>query len=90
MQQLKFKNALDSVTTEIVFKSKYYTVARAKVIVPNGEGEQREVCAEGIARRSFKDVNNEQLGIEIAEGRARKALSEKLAGFHPRHVLMNG
>jgi hypothetical protein len=91
MQHYVFKNVTCTpLEVQIVFQSKYYTVARAITKVQNGNGEEREVYAEGIARRSYKDMNDEILGKEIASGRAKKALSKKLNGLHPRHILMNG
>lgn len=91
MQIYTFPNATELYQIDIVFQSKYYTVARASVRVSNGEDKERVVCAEGLARRSWKDpVDNPTRGKEIAEGRALKALSMKLNGRKCRKLLMNG
>ncbi len=46
------------------------------------------VIAEGISRRSFQDAPNPELGKEISEGRALKALVKKLNREKIRHNLM--
>ncbi len=65
------------VEVKVVYQSKYYTVARATERLENN----REISAEGIARRSRMDSDNPVLGKEIAEGRALKALYNKVNGL---------
>lgn len=88
MKHYVFENV--SLNTQIVFQSKYYTVARATTQVKDADGIDHAVYAEGVSRRSYKDLNDEVRGRDIAIGRAKKALAKKLNGEHPRHVLMNG
>lgn len=90
MQHHTYGGAETSVIAEVIFQSKYYTVARAFVPVTNSNGTPKTVCAEGVARRSWKDPDDPQRGIEIATGRAKKALALKLEGKRSRHLLMNG
>ena len=90
MQHHTFKNAVSDVETKPVYMSRYYTVVKATVKVVNGDGIAKEVEAEGVARRSWKDVPDVRRGVEIATGRAIKALASKLNGERPRHLLMNG
>lgn len=90
MQHYNFKDAVSPFEVTVVYQSRYYTVSRASVFVSNGNGEKREVFAEGVARRSHMDMNDPTRGKEIASGRALKALAGKLAGVHCTHLLMNG
>ena len=75
---------------EVVFESKYYTVVRAYETTYDHEGREREIYAEGISRRAWKDINDPKRGREIATGRAAKALKKKLNGERCHHPLMNG
>lgn len=75
---------------EIVYQSKYYTIARAYDITTDHKGNQMEIYAEGIARRSWRDLDNPERGKEIAIGRARKAVIKKLHRERCHHPLMNG
>jgi hypothetical protein len=75
---------------EVVYTSKYYTVVRAYGTTIDHEGKAREICAEGISRRAWKDINDPKRGTEIATGRALKALKKKLMGERCHHPLMNG
>jgi len=95
MQKLYFKNAVSPIDVAVVFQSRYYTVARAIVDVENGDGQKREVFAEGIARRSWLDADDRKLGADIAGGRAKKALALKLNGekiyvHKAKDLFMNG
>ena len=76
--------------TNLEYQSKYYTIVRATTVVADKEGKEHTICAEGIARRSWKDSDLPKRGLEIAEGRALKALAMKIKGRRVRHALMNG
>ena len=77
--------------TEIVYESKYYTVARAyNYIIDVSNNKSREVAAEGVARRSWRDSYSQERGRQIAMGRAIKALKKKLNNERCHHPLMNG
>jgi len=82
MQKFRYEGAMSPVEVKVVYQSKYYTVARASVKVKkNGDGAEKEVYAEGIARRSYLD-KDAAVGLAIATGRAKKALAIKLSGEH--------
>lgn len=57
---------------EVVYVGKVFTVAKAILT------ENEHVYSEGIARRSSVDAPDDKLGIEIATGRALRALYIKL------------
>ena len=75
--------------TTLAYQSRYYTIVKATTVVVN-DGKEHKICAEGIARRSWKDSDLPKRGLEIAEGRALKALAMKIKGRRVRHALMNG
>ena len=56
----------------IVYQGGWFTVARVEIKF-NGQ----VFAAEGIARRSHLDEQNDNTGQEIASGRALKALAKK-------------
>ncbi len=74
----------DSITIEKIYSGVTFTVVKA--IFTNGNG--RRMIGEGIARRSFSDAPNPEMGRKIAEGRAIRAISKKLEGKRIRHSLM--
>ena len=65
------------ITTDIVYSGEFYTIARSEIVIERN-GKLRKVVAEGIARRSYKDVPNSSLGNAIAIGRSVEALKRKL------------
>ena len=67
----------------IVYEGESFTVAKA-ILQFNG----RVFSAEGIARRSHKDLPNGITGQEIASGRALKALVKKFMGKKIHHRFM--
>lgn len=68
---------------KVVFVSPFYTVVEATTSVSKGaNGGTRVVFTEGISRRSWRDRISHQRGIDIATGRAQKAMNAKLSGKH--------
>jgi len=95
MEELKDEKPTVDVPTcrkpEIVYESKYYTVARAyNLFVDLSNGKSREIVAEGIARRSWRDAYSQERGRQIAIGRAVKAMKKKICNERCHHPLMNG
>jgi (2Fe-2S) ferredoxin len=72
---------LRDLEANVVYQGVTYTVAQAIY-----ETEKGRIVAEGISRRSGADAPNPQVGIEIALGRAKRALWNKInhKGNHGR------
>lgn len=64
---------------EIMYSGTIFTVVRCTATHRNEKGSKFLAEAEGVARRSYRDKPNFPLGIEIASGRALKAVKMKLA-----------
>jgi hypothetical protein len=52
------------------------------------EVEEEGKKAVGIARKSFEDAHDDDLGIKVSLGRAYTALQKKQSKTHIHHVLM--
>lgn len=57
----------------IVYQGIVFTVARAEIAIGNSV-----FSAEGVARRSCFDHQDQDMGMAIASGRALKALAKKV------------
>lgn len=65
------------IKTDIVYTGEFYTIAQSEINI-EVNGKLKKIVAEGIARRSSKDIPNPSLGNAIAIGRAIDALKRKL------------
>jgi hypothetical protein len=58
---------------KIVYQGDCFTVARAEIMIGNSL-----FSAEGVARKSCLDFQDQNMGMAISSGRALKALAKKV------------
>ncbi len=80
----KYNFDLAKLKEEVVYQGNTFTVTR--IIYENGEG--RKIVAEGVARRSYVDPPDIEMGRTISTGRALKALKKKINHEIVRHNFM--
>ncbi|MFH1823345.1 MAG: dsRBD fold-containing protein [archaeon] len=78
---------LNDIEVNVVYQSSVFTIAKATGIL-DLNGKTKIITAEGIARRSYKDLYSQKLGEKIAKGRALTALTKKASGRKIRKILM--
>ena len=84
MQKYDFSFAPERLKKEVVYEGNTFTVTR--ITYENGEG--RKIVAEGVARRSYVDPPDSEMGRTISTGRALKALQKKINHEIVRHNFM--